>query len=165
MPSLKTKRLQEICDDYAAEHGVAVLDLEDVSRWAISTGRWVEATTTPQKRCKRELAAALRRAHHVDPQNRQPRTWHAALVEDPDGQIRWEWADMRTAEPKHMHLSQQYGRRQVLDHCRQHKLVTDSYNDNNPYGAELAPTDYNFNLDLEEEAYSTEYPEEPDDDQ
>lgn len=165
MPISKAKQLQQVCEDYATEHHVTVLDLDDVSQWAIDTGRWVDVPMTPQKRCRKELASALRLAHHTDPQLREPRTWHAALVPGTDGQFRWEWADMRFAEPNHMHLSQQYGRRQILDHCRQHKLVTDSYNDNNIHGADLTPTDYNFNLDLEEEAFGDQYPEAPDDDQ
>lgn len=159
----RTKILTQLCEQYAQEFSVDVLDLDEVADWAIANGLWDENPTTPKQRCKREIARALRRAHHTDPQNRDVRTWHAALVEDNDGQMRWEWGDMRVIEPSFMRVSQQYGRRQILDHCRQHSLVTDSYNDNNAWAAFLQPTDYDFNLDLEEEQFPEDYPEEPDD--
>lgn len=158
----RAKEIEQWCEEYSEEFGIKVVDLDEVAQWAIDTGRWTEKPSTPKQRCRREIASVLRRAHYTDPQQRQVRTWHAALVEEPDGQMRWEWGDIRKVEPSHMRVSQQYGRRQILDHCRQHQTVTESYNDNNPFGAQLEPTDYNFNLDLEEERYSTDYPEDPD---
>jgi hypothetical protein len=71
-----------------------------------------------------------------------------------------EWATGAEADPGHMRLALQQHRQYILGNCRQHKLNFDSYNDNNKFGARLPLFDYNFNKDLEEEAFPTEYPSE-----
>lgn len=152
---------QQICEEYAEIHGVTALDLDDIAEWAIRTGRYHPVPVSMKARCKRALARGLRAAHFTDPQNRDVRKWHAYAVEQADGQLRWEWIDLPTAEPGQMRLSLGYGRRQILGHCRQHQRIVDSYNDNNLFGADLQAYDYNFNLDLEEEQFPVDYPEEP----
>lgn len=60
---------------------------------------------------------------------------HAARIPK-DGQQLVFWADIRTADRRHMEIAFQQRRHQIVGDCRQLKVDVDSYNDNtNPGGA------------------------------
>jgi hypothetical protein len=61
-----------------------------------------------------------------------------------------------------MQLSLQQRRFAVLGDCKQLKTDADSYNDNNPHGAEVQMS-FNFEEDLAELEQPTEYPEQRED--
>lgn len=65
-----------------------------------------------------------------------------------------------------MRISLQQRRQYLFSGCKQHKLDFDSYNENNKFGAALPPVSYNFDADLEDLQYPTEYPaERPEDEE
>jgi hypothetical protein len=159
--SSRLKRNQQIVHEYREEHdNVDVVNLEQVAEWAVRTGRWHRKQPTPEKLCQRELSQALRAETYIDPQGREVRVMHPARNEQ--GVL---WADIHTATPEHMRISLQQRRQAILADCRRHKIDFDSYNQNNTIGAQLPLFDYNFNLDLGELEFPTDYPDaRPDDD-
>lgn len=76
-----------------------------------------------------DVARAMREEYIVDPQGRTVRAKHAARISTDGGQFTL-WADIRTAEPKHMEIALKQRRHQIVGDCRQLKTDVDSYNDN-----------------------------------
>ena len=108
------------------------------------------------------MAAAARKEIVEDPQGRKVRRKHVARVEDEEGRPLFVWANIEDATPEHMRLSLSQRRENQFGDVFQHKTDTDSYNDNNPYGAQLHFS-YNFDEDLAERSQPTEYPDSPPD--
>ena len=144
---------QDIINDYIQETGKVEIDLVKVADWAIINGRWDKPFhLDAKKHCARALAQAAREEYYQDPQGRMVRTKHAARTEQG-----WLWSDIKSAPPQHMRLSLQQRRQSVLGDCKQLKTDCDSYNDNNPQGAQIQMT-FDFNPDLKELSMPTEYP-------
>jgi hypothetical protein len=150
----QTKRYQQIVHEYMREHQMEKVDLGEVARWAIRTGRYQRKPPTLEQLCQRDLSRACRDEYYTDPQGRAVRVMHPARTEQ--GVL---WSDIRIAQPGHMRISLQQRRQAILHDCRQHKADADSYNDNNVYQTKLPLFDYDFNKDLEELGFPTEYPE------
>lgn len=148
-----------IIEKYQEVHGVETFDLDDVADWAEKEMKIKIIPLEPRQILKRKLTRALKMERVVDPQKREVRKWHSVRKND-NGRTWTEWATLFDADPGHMRMSQQQHRQYILDNCRQHKLVFDSYNDNNKFGATLPPNDYNFNRDLDELDLPTNYPSE-----
>lgn len=143
------KALQRICHEYMEEFGVDVIDLDEVAAWAIETNRWQEYRTSIHRRCRRELATAMREEKFVDEDGREVRRMHSVRVKKGE-QFTWEWADIYTMKPKKFRASITHRRDKVLASLKQMKTDQDSWNDHNIHGAELPLFDANFNPDLEE---------------
>ena len=58
-----------------------------------------------------------------------------------------------------MQTSLSQRRNGIAADCRQHKIDFDYYNENNVLGQTLKEFDYNFNPDVEEMEFPTEYPD------
>ena len=155
-----SQQLQQIVDDYMKEFQVDEIDLDSVADWAVETGRYQRKTITIAKQCKRELARVMRSEHLVDPQGREPRKWHSVRVGSGPEQLIL-WAKFTKAKPNHMRISLQQRRQGIFGRVKQHKVDLDSYNDNNSFKAKLPLFDYDFNKDLEEGQYPTDYPDDP----
>lgn len=65
----------------------------------------------------------------TDPQGRRVRAKHVARIKH-DGEQLYLWADIRTADRKHMGVAFQQRRQQIVGDCLQLKTDVDSYNDN-----------------------------------
>jgi len=153
------RKLLYLVELYKKLNQVETVNLDDVAEWALRERHYRPEPIDPAKMLKRELAQAMKNEYVTDPQNRSVRKYYA--VRRSDGEHTWsEWATGSEADPGHMRLALQQHRQYILGNCRQHKLNFDSYNDNNKFGATLPLFDYNFNKDLEEEAFPTEYPSE-----
>jgi hypothetical protein len=138
MPKLLTKTLNDAMLDivakFLANGGTEPIDLDELARYAISTGEWTKHGGTLLQLCKRDLSRALREQYHTDPQGRQVRTYHARKQHESGGTQRVFWADLRTAPPEHIEMAFQQRRGQVVGDCRQLKMDVDSYNENNAHG-------------------------------
>jgi len=167
VPTIKVRRsfqkkMQELVHEYMRIHDVVEVELEQVARWAVDTGRYQRQPQGIVQQCKRELGQAVRAEYYTDPQGRDVRKMHPVRVKDPDGEQMVIWADIQFAKPNHMRVSFQQRRLGILADCKQHKTDVDSYNDNNEYHVQLL-FDYDFNTDLEEGSLPTDYPNGPDD--
>jgi hypothetical protein len=90
----------------------------------------------------------MREEYIVDPQGRTVRAKHAArLIKD--GEQLALWADIRTADRRHMEIAFQQRRQQIVGDCRQLKTDADSYNDNANPGKPIQMV-FDFTQDLAE---------------
>jgi hypothetical protein len=144
---------------YKEETGIEEVNLDDVYEWAAAQGLYVEPPTSPSARFKRDLSRVLRSQHHTDPQNREVRT-NLPVIKKSGPKAVVLWADQRTARPQHVHLHLQQHRMGILASCKRHKTIRDSYNDNNLFNTQIPLFDYNFNPDIEESGFPTDYPNE-----
>lgn len=160
------KYMQELAHKYMKEHGVDSIDLEVVAQWSIDKGYWRPKPIRAVTRCKRDLARALAVEYVTDPQGREVRGMIAfpVPVSSDGGQMQWEWAPLFKATPDQFRLGMQTRRNGIKADCRQHKRDHESYNDNNVHKEYVPLFDYDFNKDMEEENFPTEYGDSPDDD-
>lgn len=155
-----SRQLERIVEDYIKEFDVDEVDLDEVSIWAVKTGRYQRKPLTLAQQCRREIARSLRVQHSRDPQGREPRKWHAVIVDRPEQKA--IWAEFKIAKPDHMRISLQQRRQKFAGGIKQHKTDAESYNDNNIYGAKITLFDYDFNKDLEEGDLPGEYKDDDD---
>jgi hypothetical protein len=140
------------------------IDPRRVSRWAYETGLWKPVETDPREVLRRKLCRALRYQYITDPQGREVRANYAAIEEvmTPEGPKRMsKWYPIFKAPPEVARQALSLDRRQALATVQQMKLDFDSYNDNNEFGAVLAPLDLDFNKDIEEMSLPVEYDPDP----
>ena len=102
---------------------------KQIAAWAIRQELWAPRRDTLINQCAEQLAEAMREEYYVDPQGRTVRTKHAARVMLHGEQLTL-WADIRTADPRHMRMAFQQRRQQIVGDCRQLKNDVDSYNEN-----------------------------------
>ncbi len=146
--STYAKQMQHIAGKYMQEHHVEYINPRDVADWAIRRGLWQPERSALMRQFTEILSRALREEYITDPQGRRVRSKHA-IVEEKDGEQTSLWGDIRTANRKHMALSFQQRRRQIVGDCRQLKTDVDSYNEN--YNkVEPIQMSFNFSDDLVE---------------
>lgn len=148
-----------ILDKYVETHGGGTVNLDDVVEWAYTELRVNIIPLEPKQILKRRLSRAMKMQRLIDPQNREVRKWHSVRRTE-NGRTWTESAILFEADPGHMRLSLSQHRQFILDNCIQHKLVFDSYNENNKFGATLPKRDYNFQKDMDELEQPTKYPQE-----
>lgn len=103
MSTLKKQALR-IISDYKRKHGVDIVDLDEVTLWAIAEKRWVPQESALRKQCRELLARALREERVTDPQGRRIRKYHAVRQEK-NGNTLWLWGDIDTVTHNHMRVS------------------------------------------------------------
>ena len=142
------EQLQRIVADYVDAGGEWPASMRQVAQWALSNRRWQPQHNSLVSRCAEELARALREEYIVDPQGRTVRAKHAARF-DIRGQQLVLWADIRSADRKHMEIAFQQRRQQIVGDCHQLKLDVDSFNENANSGRPIQLV-FDFNEDLAE---------------
>lgn len=156
----KAEYYQQAAKDYMKLHEVTEFDPEEVARWMIDTGRYVEAPGSKVKRCKKELTKMLRAERLTDPQGRDVRAMLGARYKNEQGEFWSKWAPLYESRPEHARLSLQQWRRSFRGEVILHERTTQSYNDNNVWGAQLPLFDYNMNKDIDEAKMPEHYPDE-----
>src|ERR1035441_9595729 len=149
-------QLQGIVHDYMQEHGVEEVDLDEVSAWAVTTGRYKRQPISIIKQCREQLSEALRSESIKDSQGREARRMHPVRIREGDRQMVF-WADIKTAKPGHMRLSFQQRRQAILADCKAHKTDVEFYNDNNSFKVALPLFSYNFDPDIRELQLPNQY--------
>lgn len=133
--------------------------MKKVARWAIGQGLAVKRVPTMEELFARDLSKAARKEYITDPQQRRVRRFHAFRkdVEIGEEHVQYTlWTDITTAAPEDMQLALQQRRMCIVGDCKQLKTDTDSYNENNPHGAEIQMS-MNFEHDVADASHSTEY--------
>jgi hypothetical protein len=157
MLKLKKRTKAEYCQDIVNKYVKATnkdeWDLMEVARWAIKQNLWESSPANALKQCAHDLARALRNEYFTDPQRRRVRKKHAFKTLQG-----WLWSDIELIKPERMHLSLQQRRGYIVGDCKQLKTDLDSYNDNNPHGAQIQMS-FNFTEDLHELAMPSTYPD------
>lgn len=139
------RNLQRIVNDYMAS-GRSVATAREMAAWAVHNNLWKPRPADVINQCAEQLSRAMREEYIVDPQGRTVRAKHAARME----QIVL-WADIRTAEPRHLEIAFKQRRQQILGDCRQLQRDVDSFNQNRQPSKPIQIV-FDFTNDLEEEA-------------
>lgn len=129
-----TKQALGIIEDYKSEHGTNVIDLEEVTNWAIIDGRYEAPREALARDLRKLLSRALREVRVTDPQGRKVRKYHA-VKEEKNGHTLWLWGDKDEVGVEHMKTSFFQRRKEIVNDCCSLKVDVDSYNDNNRDGA------------------------------
>ena len=151
--------MQDLAQEYMQEYELDTIELEEVARWAVATGRYQRKPVTMVQQCRRELADALRVQSYIDPQGREIRKMHPVRIREKEHQM-VIWADIETAKPEHMKISFSQSRQGISADCVAHNNIVESFNDNNKHKAYIELFDYNFNPDIAEKKLPTSYPDE-----
>lgn len=155
-----TQQRQEVIALYRAEHGDTPASMAQIAKWALDRGLIGKSKVDIVKQVAHELAVSARQQEEVDPQGRTVRKLHCVRYYRGDGEQLTLWDDRTTANPEFMRLSLVQRRNGIVGDNRHLKDDTDSWNDNNQYGA-FIPMSYNYESDMTESGQPTEYPEAP----
>jgi hypothetical protein len=120
----------------------------EVATWAVRKNLYEMHQGAVIRQFADQIAQVWRDEYMTDPQARRVRVKHAARYSE-DGESKWLWDDMRSATHKHMELSFQHKRQQIVQDCHQLKLDVDSYNENFNKGRRIQMV-FDFRTDLEE---------------
>ncbi len=140
------EQLQRIVNTYIEAGEEWPATSRQLAAYAITNHLWEAQRTTVIDLCADQLARAMREEYIHDLQGRVVRAKHAARIA---GEQAVFWADIRTASREHMTIALQQRRQQIVGDCRQLKLDTDSYNENNNPGKPIQMV-FNFTDDLVE---------------
>lgn len=143
-----TEQIQRIVSKYREAGHQWPASPIDVAAWAINRGLWQVHPGAAIRQCADQIAQVWRDEFITDPQGRRVRAKHAARYSN-NSEQKLLWDDMRTASHKHMELSFQNRRQQVVMDCHQLKLDVDSYNENFNKGRKIQMV-FDFRNDLEE---------------
>ncbi len=148
--------LQHIADDYFAETGKGTATTKEIAVWAVHTRRWEAPPDLVLRKCREDIAKAMREQYILDEAGQPVRAKHVARITRGDQQLHL-WADIRSAGESHMTAAFQQRREQIVGDCRQLKRDMDFYNGLHP---ERLPIQlwFDFRDDIEEGEFSTDYP-------
>ncbi len=153
------KELLRIIDKYVDETGDKTPDLHKVSAWAHANGLAEPHPYDAIKHFAKELARAARE-DFIEDENGEPiRLRHSVKIKSGGEQLTF-WFKMEDATPENMRLSAQARRRgaraDVFQIVRDVNYFNKRYNPGDPI-----QLDFNFNKDIEEQQFPTEYPDAP----
>lgn len=157
-----TTNMVDIAEEWKREHHVEEIDIDRASDWAVETGRYHRDPISPRKQCRQDMLRALQRNKYVDPQGRSVRTHHNV-------KLTWEgeqlslFVDARIAKPTVMQEVFQQNYDRIVNDVKRHSIEKQSYDDNNPYGAQLLPFDYDLSDFADEARMTGEYDDSYDD--
>lgn len=140
------EQLQRIVNQYIRAGKEWPATSHQIAKYAIANHLWESQRATVIDICAEQLARAMREEYIHDPQGRVVRAKHAARVA---GEQTVLWDDIRIASREHMVVALQQRRHQIVGDCRQLKLDTDSYNENNNPGKPIQMV-FDFADDLAE---------------
>lgn len=143
-----SKRMQDIVGEYRAEGLPWPASTKTMGAWAIRTGRWKLPPSAAINKCAEDLANAMREEYMTDLKGRRVRVKHSAKVWK-NGEQTVLWDDIRTAPRRHMQVSFQNRRQEIVSDCRQLKSDCDSYNDAHT-GDDPLQIVFDFTMDLAE---------------
>ena len=142
------EQMQAIVTNYIGAGQPWPANTRQIASWAIQNGRWAPQRSALVDQCADQLAQAMREEYITDPQGRRVRAKHAARVRQ-NGTQTSLWADIRTADRKHMEVAFQQRRQQIVGDCRQLKADVDSFNDNRAPERPIQMV-FDFTRDLQE---------------
>lgn len=157
----RSEEAVNLAHEFMDEADTDFIDMDSFTDWAIAMGRYARPPKAYRQQAKEDLTRLLRSARHTDRQGRSVRSMQAVPIQIAGEQqpLLFSWVDARTARPDEMRAALAYTRQAILSDVKRHKADADSYNDNNIHGAQIPPSDYNFNTDLVEMSLPSEYDE------
>lgn len=161
MATSSFSQMNLIMEDWAAERGTDLIDVDQASDWAIATNRYQRVPMTMKQQCMRDMRRALQHAMYTDPQGNKVRTKHA--IKGWLGEQLPLYIDIRTARPDMATEAFKQSYNGIENDVKRHAIEKQSYDLNNLYGATLPLFDYDFNALAEVARASGEYDDSYDD--
>jgi|SRR5690242_6413240 len=127
----------------------------DVAQWGVEKGLLQMHRGAVVRQFAEQIAQVWHDEYISDPQGRRVRAKHAARY-SLNGIQTWLWDNMQTAPHKHMELSFQNRRQQIVVDCHQLKLDVDSYNENFNKSRKIQMV-FDFRNDMEELALASKH--------
>jgi len=159
-------KMQFLIDKYKAQHPGEGPDLspDKIAQWAIKKGLWRPVPLTPAEQLRRLITRCFRETYLIDPQGREVRA-NLPIMEEvmtEDGpKLRSRWFPIFSAPAKVARSSFSLRRKAALADVVQLQFDFFSWSENNSHGDKLDAMDFNFNKDLAELAESSEYVDNP----
>ena len=139
------EQIQRVEAQYREAGGKWPASPTDVAEWGVARRLLQMHRGAIVRHYADQIAQVWRDEYMTDPQGRRVRVKHAARYPEAG----WLWDNMPTAPHKHMELSFQNKRQQIVMDCHQLKLDVDSYNENFNKGKTIQMV-FDFRNDLEE---------------
>ncbi len=155
--------LNGVMDKWAEGAATDVIDVDRASDYAIENNLVNRVPMTLKQQVMRDMRRALRTATYVDPQGNKVRAKHALRkyvgqqLELPVEFPNVVYIDSRTAKPDYMDEAFNQTLYGVENVVKRHAIEKQSYNLNNPYGATLRPSQYDFTQAAKDATMSGEY--------
>ena len=152
-------RLIGIMDEWAAQNGTSVIDVDAASDYALQSNQYNRLPLTRKQQCMRDMRSALQAAIYIDAQGHKVRAKHA-VRQYVDQQIDLPitvYVDPRTAKPDLMTEAFNQSWEGIKNDVRRHSIEKESYDLNNPYEATLPLFDYDFNQVAKDAKMTGEY--------
>lgn len=146
--STYSKQMQSLVEQYRRAGEPWPASTKTIAEWAIQNGIWELPISAAVNKCAEDISRAMREEYMTDTRGRRVRIKHPATIRQ-NGEQMVLWDDIRTAPRKHMQLSFQQRRQQIVGDCRQLKADVDSYNDANPTESPIQMV-FDFSMDLAE---------------
>jgi hypothetical protein len=142
------EQVHRVEKEYRAAGGKWPAAPADVAQWAVENRLYQMHHGEIVRKFAEQIAQVWRDEYISDPQGRRVRAKHAARYSI-SGVQTWLWDNMQTASYKHMELSFQNRRQQIVVDCHQLKLDVDSYNENFNKGRKIQMV-FDFRNDMDE---------------
>src|SRR5205809_5841645 len=97
--STKTQQDQRIIREFMKERNVTDIDPDELTAWAIETGKVDRERNSHFRQTKKRLIKAMRDEHYTDPQGREVRKMVAIRIKGEERQ-RSLWFELLEAGPK-----------------------------------------------------------------
>ena len=140
--------LQDIVRNYQSSGSEWPTSSRTIARWAIANRQWLPKPEAVVNQCAEQIAREMAAEYFNDANGNRVRAKHAVV--HPEGSVQHVlWDDIRTGEPKHLEVSFQQKRKNILYECKQLKNDADYYNEFRKPD-EPVQIVFDFSLDLEE---------------
>jgi hypothetical protein len=140
--------LQDIVRNYQASGGEWPTSPRAIARWAINNHHWMPRPEAIVSQCAEQISRAMAAEYFTDANGNRIRAKHAVV--HPEGSVQQVlWDDIRTGEPKHLEVSFQQKRKNIIHECKQLKNDTDFYNEFRKPDIPVQIV-FDFTLDLQE---------------
>lgn len=138
--------LQRIAHEYFAETGKETATTSEIAAWAMETDRWEAQPDFLLKKCREDIAAALREEKIKDEHGKSVRLNQVNRVTQ-GGVQQYLWGDIRKIDRDHMKGSVAVRRDQMVGECRQVDRDCNFWNSLHP-DKEAVTCEFDFREDV-----------------
>lgn len=149
------ERLQKLSDRYFDEAGQETATAKEIAVWALTNGHWSPPPDLVLKKCREDIASAMREQYIKDDNGQPVRAKHVARITKGDIP-KYFWTDIRTASREFMEQAFNQRREQIVGDCRQLDRDVEYYNNSHKDESKIQLV-FDFRDDIEEGKFSSEF--------
>ena len=154
----KSKKATEILKLYQNKYNTTEVPYEEIVKFAKDNNLIGDvAPITTEQQLEADLRRVVKRATWKNPQGKEVRIYGIPRIMFEDEVLTLSPVDMRYAKPDIAEIVQNANFKGIENDVRRHSIETQSYNDNNFFGATLPFYDYNLNHIADEARMTGEY--------